>query len=219
MASQRPSATRMCPHQSPKPRVRLARATKSEKAGQRPWRWKGSGRRGPRRPAPPRRSRSPGAAAAGRSPAGAGARPGPLARAAHQVSPRAALSPVAWEAERPEPGPRAGAWTTPRTSSPSSSRPIRVAKKGRPATKFLVASMGSMIQRSRSLPSWPNSSPQKPDSGVARLRISRIASSEPRSATVTGEASPLSSTRRVAERKCSRWISPARRQAARAASR
>ena len=38
MASQCPSATRMCPHQSPKPRVRLAWATRSEKAGQRPFR-------------------------------------------------------------------------------------------------------------------------------------------------------------------------------------
>src|SRR6266508_640434 len=68
---------------------------------------------------------------------------------------------------------------------------ISTAQKGMWRTKFFVPSMGSMIHRFLVEPSWPNSSPRKPHSGVARARMARIAFSASWSAWVTGVLSGL----------------------------
>ena len=82
--------------------------------------------------------------------------------------------------------PVAGLWTTPVVTCPSSSRAMSTAQIGMCRTKFLVPSMGSMIQRRDVGPSCPNSSPRKPQSGKARPRTARMTCSASRSAWVTG---------------------------------
>ena len=87
--------------------------------------------------------------------------------------------------------PLAGLKTTPVVTRPSSSSAMRTAQKGMWRTKFLVPSMGSMIHRREVEPSSPNSSPRKPQPGVARARMARIAFSASWSAWVTGVLSGL----------------------------
>jgi hypothetical protein len=112
-------------------------------------------------------------------------------------------APPSIESHAPAPGAAhqrrcsAGADTTPTTASSPSSSPINVAHTGTPRTKFLVPSIGSMIQRRReSSAVLPNSSPTTASAGLAAASRSRRACSTARSASVTGVRSGLVSTRR-----------------------
>ena len=84
-----------------------------------------------------------------------------------------------------------GAETTPSTTSSSTTSEIRVAHTGTPRTKFLVPSIGSMIQRRWLLPVVPCSSPVTASRERTRDRVRRIASSTAWSASVTGVRSGL----------------------------
>ena len=86
---------------------------------------------------------------------------------------------------------------------------MSVPKSGHAVMNDLVPSIGSRTQtHSASGRSLPNSSPMMPCDGKARWMRSRIRSSAPRSATVTGDWSDFSSIARSLAPKYGRMNSP-----------
>ena len=75
-----------------------------------------------------------------------------------------------------------------------------MAHTGMLRTKFLVPSIGSIIQRRDPAPLDPNSSPSTASPGLASASSARTASSTPRSASLTGVRSGLVSTTRSVRR-------------------
>ncbi len=90
--------------------------------------------------------------------------------------------------------PRAGADTTPATTSSSTISPIRVAQIGTPRMKLLVPSIGSITQRRGPQPVTPDSSPSTASRGRARPRVLRSTSSTRWSASDTGVRSGFVTT-------------------------
>ena len=88
--------------------------------------------------------------------------------------------------------PRAGRVTTPTTISPWSSSAMCTPQSGRPATKFLVPSIGSRIQRRRPCPVAPSSSPSMASPGRSDPRSAHKVRSTARSASVTTVPSAFS---------------------------
>ena len=83
----------------------------------------------------------------------------------------------------------------PTTGSPSTANAMRVVKSGIPRAKATVPSIGSMIHCRLASPAVaPSSSPRIASPGNAARITSRITRSASRSASVTGEPSPLVST-------------------------
>src|SRR5579883_2736972 len=92
--------------------------------------------------------------------------------------------------------PSIGMCTTPATTSPSRSRPIRTLQRRLPRTKSRVPSIGSIIHRRPLLETFCDpSSPRIPSSGNASSRVLAINCSDSRSATVTGDSSAFISAR------------------------
>ena len=87
---------------------------------------------------------------------------------------------------------------TPSTGQPSSIIAISVPKIGRPAMKLVVPSIGSSTHVRPVSPGFaPYSSPTIPSRGHSASINRRIAASAARSASVTGEASALSSSAKL----------------------